>query len=449
MSALLKAFTGCASIAAAAFVAIAPVQAKTNILLVVDGSNSMWGQIDNIAKMETARDTLSKLITDLPSGADLGLMAYGHRREGDCEDVELMSALGTDAPERIRTLIGSIQPRGKTPIATALVRARDAFSGREGQNNHVLLVSDGIESCDGNPCDVAKSLREAGLNVSAHVVGFGVSREEGKQLTCIAENTGGRYFDVANTAAFNEAIEEVTQIAQADTTQQPPAEPEPELWLEDNFDGEDLAEHWEIIHPDPDYYIVEDGELLAITGKNASLAGDNVKNLFRLTKDLPKGDWRATLKFSMDFQTGKESIFFGLYDDPENFLVSELFPVWNGNGSRWYLRVARTKMLKGEKTNSNDNVWYSGKVKQGTMNATLSVVQPILMRIEKKGRNYAGAIRFEGVDDPQWIELPDLKLLRQKGNLTFGVYKFSDHRDHAGESSILVDEIKIETLAKP
>ena len=157
--------------------AITPIKAhaETNLLVILDGSNSMWGQIDGKAKMATAQETLGKLMSDLPADTKLGFMAYGHTKEKDCNDVELLSALGKDKPEMINTLIHTIQPKGKTPIANALKKSKDAFKGHEGQNNNILLVSDGIESCDGDPCAVAKELKDAGLDVSAHVIGFGVN----------------------------------------------------------------------------------------------------------------------------------------------------------------------------------------------------------------------------------------------------------------------------------
>lgn len=451
MGTFQRAFIYGIGILACAFILSMPAHAKTNILLIVDGSNSMWGQIDKTAKVETARKTLSKLISDLPKDADLALMAYGHTREGDCNDVELLSAMGKDKPEMITTLIHTIQPTGKTPIANALTKAKDAFKGLEGQNNHVLLVSDGIESCNGDPCAVAKSLQEAGLNVSAHVVGFGVSKEEGKQLTCIAENTGGKYFEASDTAAFNEAIEEVTQLAQAEPvaeTPPPPAEPEPTLWLEDNFDGDDLAEHWEVINPDPDNYIVENGELMMIASKHQILTEGTVANIIRLNKDLPKGDWRATIKLNIDWQTGWESGFFGLYDDKDNYMLDQLYVKGNGAWGDMWIEANREKVIKGDLTRSTATVWTTKvKGKDNTNYILMEEPQPILLRYEKKGRSYSTSIKMENAAEPKWVPLPDLKLLRQKGNLAIGLYQYS--KDARGETTMLVDWVKIETMEKP
>jgi Ca-activated chloride channel homolog len=417
--------------------------AKSNILFILDGSNSMWGQIEGEAKILIAQKVLSDLLKDLPGDTKTGLMAYGHRKKNSCKDIEILSGIGESSIDTLIKKINALKPKGKTPIANALEKSKGTFKGLKGQNNHILLVSDGIESCDGDPCAVAKTLQLAGLDVSAHVIGFGVSKEEGKQLTCIAENTGGKYFDAANAVAFNKAIEEVTQIAQAEPE---PVKPKPTLWLDDNFDGEELAGHWEIINPNPDNYIVENGELLELTSKVASFKGEDIDNLIRLNKDLPKGDWKATIKMNIEFQTRRERVFFGLYDDKENYVLNELSVEWEPNHHVWMLFVYRTKVLKGKITSSRTHVWSTAKTSSGNIGPSLATGQPILMRFEKKGRSYTSAIKMEGIEDPKWIDLPKLKLLRQKGNIAFGVYQ---ERQASGETTILVDSIKVETMQTP
>ena len=68
--------------------------AAANMLFILDGSNSMWGQVDGVAKIETAKNVLGDLLADLPQDTKVGLMAYGHRAEGDCNDVETLAGIG-------------------------------------------------------------------------------------------------------------------------------------------------------------------------------------------------------------------------------------------------------------------------------------------------------------------------------------------------------------------
>ena len=88
------------------------------------------------------------------------------------------------------------------------------------ENNHVVLISDGIETCEGDPCKVAADLVAKGLNVRVHVVGFDVDADAREQLQCIAEAGNGMYFDAQSAQALQQAVIEVRAVAQA--------EPEPE-----------------------------------------------------------------------------------------------------------------------------------------------------------------------------------------------------------------------------
>lgn len=64
--------------------------APSPIIFIYDASGSMWGQIDGISKMEIATDVLTTSINNFPENQNVGLVSYGHRREGDCRDVEFM-----------------------------------------------------------------------------------------------------------------------------------------------------------------------------------------------------------------------------------------------------------------------------------------------------------------------------------------------------------------------
>ena len=180
-----------------------PAWAQSNLLFILDGSNSMWGQVDGVAKIETAKEVLVDLLGNLPPDTKVGLMAYGHRSKEDCSDVEILSPIGAKDPAALASDLQSIVPKGKTPIAFALEMSFDAFADAEA-NNSVVLISDGIETCGGDPCDVAAKLSQRGVNVRVHVVGFDVSAEERQQLECIADAAGGRYFNAADTGGFND-----------------------------------------------------------------------------------------------------------------------------------------------------------------------------------------------------------------------------------------------------
>ena len=176
-------------------------------ILVLDGSGSMWGQINGEAKITIAKSVLADLLADLPEDRRLGLMAYGHRREGDCADIEELAPVGTDRAA-ISKAVQGLTPRGKTPMADAIKLAAEKLNYTE-KKASVILVSDGIETCEPDPCGVAAALEKAGADFTAHVIGFDVTEENDQaQLRCLAENTGGTFVSATDAGELSEALEE-------------------------------------------------------------------------------------------------------------------------------------------------------------------------------------------------------------------------------------------------
>ncbi|MGD8309930.1 MAG: VWA domain-containing protein, partial [Chromatiales bacterium] len=299
--------------------------AATNIVYILDASNSMWGQIDGVAKIDTAREAMGSLLGEAGAGAELGLMVYGHRSEGDCTDIELLAPLGAKTPEQIVASLGAIKPKGKTPIAGALTAAGKVFPTNDA-SNHIVLISDGIETCEGDPCAVAAQLVQRSINVRVHVVGFDVDDETRAQLQCIAENGNGEYFDAKNASDFKQAVQQASQ-----TAKEPEPEPEPKpvakgpaIYFEDNFDGEDLGPDWEILNPDPDAYLVENGILTMVSADKTPATNAEAENVLRINKPIPSGDWTMTARFVFRPQTMGETFSIGVAKDNENSLLASL-----------------------------------------------------------------------------------------------------------------------------
>ncbi|MEP5753660.1 MAG: VWA domain-containing protein, partial [Nitratireductor sp.] len=194
-------------LAAAAVCALAATSAGAaeRAVIVLDASGSMWGQIDGKPKLEIARETLSDVLTTLPVELELGLMAYGHREKGNCKDIELIVEPAAGAAPRIAEAAGGLRFLGKTPLSAAVERAAEALRYTEDKAT-VVLITDGIETCNADPCALATSLEQSGVDFTAHVVGFGLSREEGRQVACLAENTGGKYIRAGDAAELKEAL---------------------------------------------------------------------------------------------------------------------------------------------------------------------------------------------------------------------------------------------------
>ncbi|MDA2929080.1 VWA domain-containing protein [Acidobacteria bacterium AH-259-O06] len=162
----------------------------SQVLLILDGSGNMWGKVQGQTKMAIARSVLKRFLRAAPRKLEIGLMVYGHRRKEDCQDIELMVPIGKiEQPEMLEP-IESINPLGHTPLAASLQRAAEVLENAPGGKT-VLLVTDGKETCHGDPCKVAEDLKRADIDFVAHVVGFDIAEEETRtQLQCIATLLG-------------------------------------------------------------------------------------------------------------------------------------------------------------------------------------------------------------------------------------------------------------------
>jgi Mg-chelatase subunit ChlD len=176
--------------------------------LVVDASGSMWAQLGGRSKMSVAQEILDGALDWMPGDLSLALRVYGHqqpREKRDCKDSQLLVPFGPESRERIREATASIQPRGQTPLGYSLEQVAADFGAFRGERA-VVLVTDGIESCGGDP--VAAARRLAQDSVAVHVIGFGLGGEDEDQaaLRAIAEASGGRFLTAGSADELREAL---------------------------------------------------------------------------------------------------------------------------------------------------------------------------------------------------------------------------------------------------
>lgn len=213
---------------------------QSRVLFILDGSNSMWGQIDGTAKISIAKDVMTELITDWDAAVPVGLMIYGHRRKDDCQDIELVTVPGTIDRKAMVERVQSISPRGKTPISLSLTTASAQLlvqkltdpSVTDDTNTSLVLVSDGLETCNADPCETARTLNINNPGMDVHVIGFDVTDEESKALSCIADESGGKFFRARNAQDLQAALKETVEIASGNPTPEAaPAQPEPSQFV--------------------------------------------------------------------------------------------------------------------------------------------------------------------------------------------------------------------------
>ena len=193
--------------------------ATTRILFVFDASNSMnafWG---GQRKIETATKLLAKTLSELrPIGQlELGLRVYGHGTkhipgQQNCDDTELVVPFGPNDPKHIEAELRRLQARGTTPIARSLEEAAYDFPDTESRNV-IILITDGIEACDEDPCAVSRALKAKGITVKPFVIGMGIDEDMAAALHCI-----GSFFDAADPDSFEVILQLVLEQALHNTS---------------------------------------------------------------------------------------------------------------------------------------------------------------------------------------------------------------------------------------
>ena len=192
------------------------------VMFIMDASGSMWGQAGEQTKIEAAREVMQKIVPALPPEVKVGLTAYGHNRKGDCTDIEILVPAGSDDRDLLLDYVEKINPKGMTPIAGSVKKVVDTLRAKENETT-IILVSDGEETCDADPCGSVRDLKTLGIKFILHVVGFGVNEKQKEQLSCIAKAGGGQYFGANNAdtllGAFESVQKEVVQkVEKAKTT---------------------------------------------------------------------------------------------------------------------------------------------------------------------------------------------------------------------------------------
>ena len=178
------------------------------VVFILDASGSMWGQAGGKAKIAIAKEVMAQAVPGLPAEVRLGLVVYGHRKKGDCADVEVLVAPGSSDRAGLLKKVRALSPKGKTPIAGSLKQTAEMLKFKENETT-IVLVSDGMETCDADPCGVVKALKAGGIKFVLHVVGFDVDAKGKQQLTCLAQAGGGKYFSAGDAAGLLAALEAV------------------------------------------------------------------------------------------------------------------------------------------------------------------------------------------------------------------------------------------------
>ena len=153
------------------------------LVMVLDASNSMWGQVNGKTKIEIARTELNKLLAKPELSSQAQVMVYGSQSKSSCTDIKRLDESADS--EALSKAINQIRPLGRSPIGAAL---KQAASNIQGQGS-IVLISDGTESCDQDPCVITKELKQQQPGLKIYAVSLQTEKQN-QTLTCIAESSG-------------------------------------------------------------------------------------------------------------------------------------------------------------------------------------------------------------------------------------------------------------------
>jgi Ca-activated chloride channel homolog len=195
---------------------------KTRILFVLDASQSMLGKWGEEQKMKVATRLMSNLMDSLKpvENLEVALRVYGHQysvAKGDrsCEDSKLEVPFSNANHESIKKKLKSLYPIGTTPIAYSLEQTKNDFPTCTNCRNIIILITDGIEECDGDPCAVARALQKNGVTLKPFVIGMGLDVDLIDYFRCV-----GTFYETKDQASFQNVLQVVISQAMNNTSVQ-------------------------------------------------------------------------------------------------------------------------------------------------------------------------------------------------------------------------------------
>ena len=181
------------------------------IIFITDASGSMWQKVGEEYKIVIAKEVLSKLVSELPENQAVGLVAYGHRQKGDCNDIEELVPASNLDKTFFTEKLNALNPVGKTPLALSVKSVIEQLK-KEKSSATIILITDGIETCEGNLCDLVKEAKAAGIDFVMHVVGFDLKNEDKTLLECAANEGEGIYVDASDKDQLTEALNQTSEL---------------------------------------------------------------------------------------------------------------------------------------------------------------------------------------------------------------------------------------------
>lgn len=192
----------------------------TRVLFIYDASQSMYAAWEGGTRMEVAKKLLINMLDSLrgQENLEIGLRVYGHQRPvppQDCRDTRLEVNFKADNIDQLQARLQTLRPKGTTPIANSLEAGAYDFPHCPDCRNIIVLITDGIEECGGDPCAVSRLFQEKGIILKPFVIGIGLDEDYKKTFECV-----GTYYDAKSPETFKNVLKVViSQVLNSTTAQ--------------------------------------------------------------------------------------------------------------------------------------------------------------------------------------------------------------------------------------
>ncbi|WP_316572852.1 VWA domain-containing protein [Neobacillus sp. YIM B06451] len=192
-----------------------------NVEVILDSSGSMAQKIGGKTRMELAKEAITNFLSSLPEEANVSLRVYGHKGTGkdsdkaaSCGAIEQVYGFSKYDAGSFTAALDKFKPSGWTPVAESLESSKKAFGKFDGKinTNLIYLVSDGIETCDGDPVAVAKSFADSNISPIINVIGFEADQKAQQQLKDVAKSANGIYTTVNSQEQLEQEFERAQEV---------------------------------------------------------------------------------------------------------------------------------------------------------------------------------------------------------------------------------------------
>ena len=195
-------------------------QDQLNVLIILDASGSMETKINGQSMMQTALNEINSLVDRLPEEVNIGLRVYGGKStdaKASCSDLELLEPIASGNKDKVKAALNGITAKGSTAMASSLQQAANDLANfpSTANSNFIYLISDGMETCGGNPSAEAEKLVSSNVSPIINVIGFNVDGKGQTQLESIAKSGNGQYSHALNQQTFAESLKSIDKIIDA------------------------------------------------------------------------------------------------------------------------------------------------------------------------------------------------------------------------------------------